>query len=186
MNWAERNFDSPAPHFVKMRVLTPASEPGVWIESGTYVGQTTAELAQRGGLVFSIEPSKELATEVMARLGKMENIRIINDLSENVLDDLITEVIAANYSTIAFWLDGHYSEGITHLGPVETPIISELEIISKHMNAFKEVTIYIDDFRCFVAQLPDYPTPYFLSEWAESQKATWDVRHDIFIISKRN
>jgi hypothetical protein len=46
-----------------------------------------------------------------------------------------------------FWLDAHYSAGITAKGEEETPIQQELEIISKH--SCKNHIILIDDARLF-------------------------------------
>ena len=186
LNWSDRFYDSPAPQFVKMRILKSGNKPEVWIETGTYYGQTTESLAANGSMVYSIEPSRALANDAAIRFSEDKNIEIINDLSEAILENLLKKIALDGKSTVSFWLDGHYSEGITHLGPLETPIEKELQIISKFMNSFKAVSIYIDDFRCFVGMRPDYPSPSFLSLWAESHNASWDVRHDIFIISKIN
>jgi hypothetical protein len=186
INWNNRLFESPAPQFIKMQILASGDSPEVWIETGTYTGQTTKTLSASGSVVYSIEPSGELAEAASLKFENDKNVTIINDLSENILEELLENIVLDGKSTVSFWLDGHYSEGVTHRGPMETPIKKELEIISNFMNRFDSLTIYIDDFRCFVARMPDYPTPHFLSQWAESQTASWDVRHDIFIISKTN
>lgn len=98
----------------------------------------------------------------------------------------MAQILDSGTTTINFWLDGHYSEGITHRGPVDTPIIKELEIISDFMDKFFSVNIFIDDFRLFVNQSTDYPSAFFLCNWADIHDATWTVKHDIFIVRKKS
>ena len=184
LNWYDRDFDNPVPHHLKMRILSSGQIPDVWVETGTYMGQTTKFLAESGAFVFSVEPSPTLAKLAQKKFSGIGNIEIINQLSENAMYDVLTRVLIDQKESVSFWLDGHFSEGVTHLGPVETPIKRELEIISAFMDRFNRVDIYIDDFRCFVRQMPDYPSPHYLSSWAESHQASWDVQHDIFIIRK--
>jgi hypothetical protein len=96
----------------------------------------------------------------------------------------VAQILDDGITTINFWLDGHYSGSGTYRGPVTTPIVKELEIISDFMDNFFSVNIFIDDFRLFVNQSTDYPTNSFLSNWADSHNATWTVQHDIFIVRK--
>jgi hypothetical protein len=181
--WLRRSFNDPAPHFVKMKVLSTAKDVDVWIETGTYVGQTTEFLGKSGLKVISIEPSRELANAATFRLKNYSNIKIVNALSEEVLGDQINS-LPTSVKHIAFWLDGHYSDGSTHLGPVETPIKRELELIESELQRFSCVTIFIDDFRCFVEGYNDYPSATYLSNWVDKNNMTWEVKHDIFIVRK--
>ena len=54
-----------------------------------------------------------------------------------------------------FWLDGHFSGGITAKGEKETPVMEEIDQILNHR--VKGHTILIDDARCFGVD-PSYPT----------------------------
>jgi hypothetical protein len=181
--WWKRDFRSPAPHSVKMSILGTAKDVHVWVETGTFMGRTTKILAQNSSRVISIEPSTELAARAAKLFVNSRNIEIVNGLSEVELEPIL-ETLPASSLNIAFWLDGHYSEGITHLGPIETPIIQELKIITSKLQKFHNVTVFIDDFRCFVSQQKDYPATSFLSEWATSNNLKWSVEHDIFIARK--
>lgn len=183
LSWLRRSFENPVPHFLKMKVLSTARDVDVWIETGTYVGHTTEFLGKTGARVISIEPSRELANSAIKRLESYSNIKIINALSEDVLGEQINS-LPLIFKNISFWLDGHYSEGSTHLGPIETPIRKELELIQHHLHRFGCITIFIDDFRCFVEGYTDYPKTSYLSEWADKNKMSWEVKHDIFIIRK--
>jgi hypothetical protein len=65
-----------------------------------------------------------------------------------------------------FWLDGHYSDGITFKGDKDTPIVDELNHISMNLDRYNEVCVLIDDVRCFDPECPyvftGYPTPAVL------------------------
>jgi hypothetical protein len=183
VGWWKRNFRSPAPHFVKMSILGTSKNVDVWVETGTYMGQTTEFLARNTSRVISIEPSPELAKRAEVLFAQNQNIQIVNGLSENELPSIL-EALPSDSLNIAFWLDGHYSEGSTHLGPIETPIVQELRAIEAQLQKFQELAIFIDDFRCFVNQQQDYPQTSFLSRWAESNGMSWSVEHDIFIARK--
>jgi hypothetical protein len=181
--WWKRDFRSPAPHFVKMRILETAKHVDVWVETGTYMGQTTEVLSRNNSRVISIEPSPELAKRAEVLFAQSQNVQIVNGLSEIELPSVL-EGLPSDTFSIAFWLDGHYSEGPTHLGPIETPIVQELRAIETHLQKFQEVTIFIDDFRCFVNRQTDYPQTSFLSTWADNNSMSWSVEHDIFIARK--
>ena len=182
--WWRRNFVSPAPHFIKMRILQSAKNVDVWIETGTYMGRTTDFLRRVGSSVVSIEASKELASKAESLFKQQTNVRIVYGLSEDELERIL-DGLGSDVRRIAFWLDGHYSGGPTHLGRVETPIQIELEIISRKLKCFDEVTVFIDDFRCFVNQETDYPGTEILSCWAKDNNLSWSVEHDIFIARTR-
>ena len=53
-----------------------------------------------------------------------------------------------------FWLDAHYSGGVTAKGDLDTPIIKEIEIILEH--PIRDHIILIDDAQYFVGR-NDYP-----------------------------
>jgi len=56
---------------------------------------------------------------------------------------------------VLFWLDAHYSRGITARGNRDTPIWQELQTILSH--PVKRHVVLIDDARCFNGT-NDYPT----------------------------
>lgn len=182
--WWRRNFVSPAPQFIKMRILQSAKNVDVWIETGTYMGRTTDFLRRIGSSVVSIEASKELASKAEYLFERHSNVHIVHGLSEDELEKIL-DGLGSEVHRIAFWLDGHFSGGPTHLGPVETPIQKELEIISRKLERFDEVSVFIDDFRCFVNQETDYPGTEILSCWAKENNLSWSVEHDIFIARTR-
>ncbi len=182
--WWRRNFMSPAPQFIKMRILQSAKNVDLWIETGTYMGRTTDFLRRIGSAVVSIEASEELASKAQHLFQEHSNVRIVSGLSEDELEKIL-DGLGSDVRRLAFWLDGHFSGGPTHLGPVETPIQKELEIIGQRLKHFDEVTVFIDDFRCFVNKDTDYPGTEILSCWAKDNNLSWSVEHDIFIAHTR-
>ena len=105
-----RGFSMPAPANVKRAVLLRyGRETDTWIETGTYLGDTTAFLARRAKRVYSIEPEPTLARQATRRFSGVENVTIVEGLSEDNLAGILSEI----EGPVSFWLDGHYSAGIT-------------------------------------------------------------------------
>jgi hypothetical protein len=161
---------------------------GAWIESGTYYGRTTAYLAKRASRVWTIEPSESLAGLAAKKLARFSNVELVRGLSENVLSGLLQEVESRGEVELSLWLDGHFSEGGTFLGPSETPIIAELAAVEERLPNIPRWAIFVDDFRCFEPENPKYstyPTRSFLVAFSERNGLNWTVEHDIFVCWKR-
>ena len=170
---------SPSPHFVKQSVLLRhAVDNATWIETGTYLGSTTAILSERFPIVHTIEPSNECLQIARQNLKAFKNIIFHNRTSEECLESICKSLTG----DICFWLDGHYSAGITFQGDKETPIIYELETISKYISQFNNVVILIDDIRCSHIDKENYPSIDFYVDWAKSNNMLWNIEQDIFII----
>lgn len=182
--WRKTGYGVPAPIRVKWSVLQAYGFPSdVWIETGTFFGDTTNFLANSAGRVYSIEPSPSLAERARQRFRERPNITIIEGLSEECFADLLRQA----KGRVSLWLDGHYSGGPTHKGPLETPIATELQIVRQLLGGFDELRVFVDDFRCFASQdvgEPDYPKRSWLVEWADSCQLNWTVENDIFVATK--
>ncbi len=179
--WERRNFAPPSPPHVKRSTLRRNGNPfSVWVETGTFQGDTTEFLARTAEFVHSIEPEPTLFKLVEKRFQTTRNVKIHFGLSENVLPELLPKLAG----DVNFWLDGHYSGGITHRGPTETPILQELEAIEQHRERFSQVTVMIDDIRCFHPSIPEfasYPALDIVVNWARRNDFDWHIEHDIFI-----
>ncbi len=182
--WADRGYDMPAPQIVKWSVLTRYGIPtGTWVETGTYLGGTTAFLAEHAAHVYSIEPAPALAQAAVERFQDCPNVTILQGLSE----DCMPGVLAGIEGPVSFWLDGHFSAGNTFQGPSDTPIRSELAAIEPQLSRWETVTVLVDDVRCFDPSNPhfaDYPTRGWLVDWADRNGLSWVFEHDIFIARK--
>lgn len=180
-DWADREFAAPSPHFVKQAVLLRNGlRDATWVETGTFMGDTTSVLSRVAKMVYSIEPEPTLFSKAEQRFSNTSNVKIINGLSEDVFPKLLP-TISGN---ICFWLDGHYSAGITFKGPKDTPILDELAAIGQNMEQMSKIVVMVDDVRCFDPRNPEfsaYPPVDFLVDWARKYTLIWHIEHDIFI-----
>ncbi len=136
----------PAPHAIKMRVVRSylrAYKLEQFVETGTYLGDTLEYIAREGVGCMSIELSEQLYAAAMRRFAGFENVKLILGDSAQEMPKLLTHL----GKPALFWLDGHYSGGLTARGGKDSPIIAELEAISNHPIAGH--VILIDDARCF-------------------------------------
>jgi hypothetical protein len=134
--------------------------------------------------VFTIEPSDELYQQSLINLASIKNIQVFNGTSEDYLEKIVNIVASQNESRISFWLDGHFSEGNTFLGDLSTPIMLELEVIAKHLRHFEQITVLVDDVRCFLVD-SSYPPLDFLVDWARLNNLMWHIEGDIFIATNQ-
>jgi len=118
-------------------------DKNIFIETGTYLGQTS-QLAYTLGFteIHTIEVSRLLWDKARQTLHPM-GIRCWFGDSSEVLPVILKDV----HTPAVFWLDGHYSQGITSKGKKDVPLYEELEHIKTHH--IKNHTILIDDVRLF-------------------------------------
>lgn len=112
------------------------------------------------------------------------SINVVNGISEGVFPVLLPTL----RGKINFWLDGHFSGGITHQGPTDCPVREELTSIEKNLSLYDGVVVLIDDIRCFNPSIPeysDYPDLDYLVNWARKNNLYWYIEHDIFIAKSK-
>ena len=184
-HWWARGFVAPAPQFVKWATLERYATPkATWVETGTYLGETTDFLARRSAMVYSLEPSDELYAICQKRFLNRENIRLLHGTSEVIFPDLVRDL----RGDIRFWLDGHASGGVTFQGKLATPVLEELRAIEQAMSHYSSTVVLIDDMRCFEPQNPefaDYPSRDELVAWAVRNSFVWNIEHDVFIARRK-
>jgi hypothetical protein len=180
-----RSFQAPYPTLIKMKTLTSHAIPQMtWIETGTYRGSTTRYLAKRYPKVISIEPSLIFYRYSSSRLKRLLNVELTFGRSEDVFENLLKSTTPE----VNIWLDGHYSEGGTYLGDSVSPILSELDTISKNLESFSRIAIFVDDVRLFQkspSDNSDYPPLNSLIIWCSVNSMRWEIQNDIFIITKQ-
>lgn len=121
-----------------------------FVETGTYLGDTLWYFRDNFSKLFSIEIDPRLAAAARRRFKDRRHVRILEGDSSSMLGQLASEIAGP----ALFFLDGHYSGGITGKGDLECPIWAELNCIlgMKHQN----YSIIIDDARLF-GRDKDYP-----------------------------
>ena len=182
-DWKKRGFLENSPQLVKENVfLKYGIKNAAWIETGTYLGTTTNYLSNLFPHVYSIEPEPMLYASACKRF-EGKNVTLFNEVSENVFPSLLPKLTG----NINFWLDGHYSAGITFKGVKDCPVEDELSAIENNFSNFDKLSILIDDVRCFLpsnVDYSDYPSIDYLVDWARRMNLCWRIEHDIFIIQK--
>lgn len=172
------------PHYGKQKTLLKYAsnyELKIMVETGTYKGDMVYALQPYFEKIYSIELGKDLYNKAQERLSKYKNIQLIQGDSGESLSKILENI----NQPCLFWLDAHYSEGITTKGDMETPIIKELTSIFGHSCISKHV-ILIDDARCFTGA-NDYPSIDSLKKYILSKYPDWimEVKDDIIRVHRR-
>lgn len=156
----------------------------VFVETGTYKGDTLEACRSSFNQLFSIELSPELFRGSKDRFIGIENVHVYEGNS----GDLLPEIVKKINEPALFWLDAHYSGGETAQGSEDSPIVKELDFLLNY-SAFNNC-ILIDDARCFNGK-SGYPRIHVLREMIEKKNkkdATsldLQVKDDIIRIARK-
>jgi hypothetical protein len=179
--WEKCGKPSPPPPIVKQRTLQNYSKRfglKILVETGTYYGDMVEAMKEDFDRLYSIELSKELYEKAKERFKKAKNIELICGDSGRELGSLMSKLD----QPALFWLDGHYSGGVTARGDKDTPIYEELDHILHSPD--RGHVIIIDDARLF-GNDPGYPSIQELTDFIKSINPNLDivVQHDIIRIT---
>ena len=174
--WNKNGCPVPPPHIVKQMTIQEYQDKyqyKILVETGTYLGDMVEAQKKRFRKIYSIELGIDLFDKATKRFKNDKNVTIVQGDSGKVLPDIMLKL---NEPAI-FWLDGHYSAGITARGDKDCPIFEELDAIFSKKN-FEHILL-IDDARCFIGE-DDYPTIEELTNYVRSKNEKYqvDVKHD--------
>ena len=126
-----------------------------FVETGTYYGETSVWASRVFDRVLTIENSTDLYNQTIDKYGKVANIEFfLGDSRER-----LREIVSRLSEPTMFWLDAHWSGGLTYGKQDQCPILEEIDII----NSFKlNAYIFIDDARLFLS--PPQP-PHEVAQW---------------------
>ncbi len=130
-----------------LSMIEEATHAIYFLETGTYLGDTTDKASRHFPRVITIELSKELFETAKKRFSKKKNITIHQGDSAQ----LLPKILETMKDKAVFFLDAHFSMGETAKGNENTPIITELNHIKK--SKITHATIIIDDIRMFYEPL---------------------------------
>jgi len=175
--WKKSGRPVPPPHLIKQLTVKKYQKRygiKILIESGTYMGAMVEAQKKIFNKIISIELSSELYNLAIEKFKNDKNVTIIQGDSGVVLPVILEKID----SPAIFWLDGHYSYGITARGNKECPILEELDAIlnCKILNHI----ILIDDARCFNGK-GDYPAIDQLIDFIKNKNRNYkvEVKYDI-------
>lgn len=152
-SWKKTGRQGSPPHFVKQEMVAGFGKRfhcKTLVESGTFLGDMVYAQKRNFEKIYSIELSPELWRKAVRRFKNAKNIEIIQGDSGKAMSELAPLL----KEKTLFWLDGHYSGGITAKGEKECPVYEELESILR--NNRPNHVILIDDARLFDGT-HDYP-----------------------------
>ncbi len=151
--WQQQGCPVPPPHLVKQLALTACQKKTgyrILVETGTYLGDMVEAQKTKFNRIYSVELSVSLWRKAVKRFRKDAHVIIVQGDSGKVLKEICEKLD----EPAVFWLDGHYSGGITAKGDTECPVFGEIDAIFDG-NELKHA-ILIDDARCFTGE-GDYP-----------------------------
>lgn len=118
----------------------------IFVETGTYFGDTVNESLKLYNRVYSIELSPHYHNLAKQRFKSEPRVNLLQGDSAYVLESLCKLLNEPTF----FWLDGHFSSGDTAQGEKDCPIIEELNHIVNYCKPAS--VIVIDDVRLFGTQ----------------------------------
>lgn len=124
----------------------------IFIETGTFYGNTTAEAASIFSTIHTIELNPSLVQCARNRFAHQRHITVHQGNSPEIFKTLLPEL--KSQGCILFFLDAHYSGGNTVAGPEGTSAADGITAIRKEISAIKQsgiqnCVILIDDIRGF-------------------------------------
>jgi hypothetical protein len=170
-DWAKRGRFGP-PHIVKQEMLLSyANEYGVstLVETGTYLGDMVYAMKDKFSSIYSIELNEGLHQRAKQTLAKYPHIHLALGDSATMLENVLKEM----NDRCIFWLDGHYSGGITSTAEEWCPLRGELKAILQH--PVKDHIILIDDAICFDGN-NGYPTLWELHDLVTSRMPNYEIK----------
>ncbi|KKK99589.1 hypothetical protein LCGC14_2631260 [marine sediment metagenome] len=118
--WFESDITHP-PHILKQKIVKLYAKKfsiKTFVETGTYLGEMIDATKKKFKKIYSIELDDDLFKNAKKKFSKYNHISIIQGDSSDVLPIIISKI----KQPCLFWLDAHYSSGITAKGEIETPI----------------------------------------------------------------
>ncbi len=156
--WQRTGWESPLPNLLKHPILVRYARLhglGALVETGTFLGDTPWALRNRFAEIHTIELSPTLCGLAKERFKHLPHIHVHEGDSSTVLPELLKEL----RQPTLFWLDGHFSSGITAQGDASTPVCDEVQAIAERCPV--RFVMLIDDARSFGSEdgypsLPDF------------------------------
>jgi hypothetical protein len=179
--WKQEGWYHPPPYFVRRAMLLTearAIHAEIFVETGTFLGDTSWGLMNDFRHVYTLEVEPSLAAMAGERFQKKYPVTVIEGDSASILPGLCQKLDGP----CLFYLDGHYSGGITGKGETDCPVIAELQAVFD--NTKYPFRIVIDDARLFGVDAA-YPKIDSIAEFLSRQERRMRLRveNDAIIIS---
>ncbi len=143
------------PHIIKQAIIknyAKISNNKVLVETGSFMGYMIFSQLSSFDEIYSIEIADYYYQRLLKIFGTSKKVKLVlGDSAEK-----LPTVLKGIKRDVVFWLDGHFSGGMTGQSKLGvSPIIFEVDLILKDRQDFKDI-ILIDDARLFGTD--GYPT----------------------------
>ncbi len=180
--WKLAGRPVPPPHIVKQKILKEYARKyklHTFIETGTFMGEMIDAVLHTFSKIISVEVDQALAERAHKKFSVHPHVTIIQGDSGKLLPAIAVDI----KEPCLFWLDAHYSGGVTGMSDLETPIIRELNILLDDHQP--DHVILIDDAREFDGN-NNYPTVVEVKRIITARHPDWivQVKDDIIRIHR--
>ena len=160
--------------------LKEALPLSVFVETGTFKGDTIAAMSAFFDRLITVEFSESLWTDAVKRFKSRGNIEVYLGKSPEVLANL--QPTLSNTSKL-FWLDAHWCVAENTVGDKsQCPLLEEIQAIHSLNDTS---VILIDDARLFLATPPE---PHAIAQWPSLDQIITSLRalseqHELMVIN---
>lgn len=141
--------------FFDLEKLRKTYNANVFIETGTYLGDSVVEAAKANfKKIYSIEITPELVVKARKRFEHDPRIEIVEGSSSEVLKPLLDKI----NENVILWLDAHFPGYFKNYDEEpdkdkRAPLEKEVIVLKDRKSKYKDV-ILVDDLRCYEDNLP--------------------------------
>jgi hypothetical protein len=181
-SWLMGHRRGGAPSLLKRRTIRDYARHfgiEILVETGTYRGDTIWAARRWFREIHSVELQPDLYRRAVDRFAPYQHVHLNKGDSGVVLPG----VVSALTGPALFWLDGHWSGGVTARGEVDSPVRIELRTVLGDTR-FPHVVL-MDDARLFTGEA-DYPSLDEIRTMVRSRpELTVRIHNDIIRVAPR-
>lgn len=120
------------------KIFKPNPIPRIFIETGTYRGDSTSAVIDKFCLVHTIELSEAWYKNAKEKF--KDNKNVVCHLGDS--PEVLAQLLPSIHEPVVFFLDAHYAGVHTARGAEENPLLREIKIISKRK--YRDIVIIHD------------------------------------------
>ena len=124
-----------------------------FIESGTYLGDTTAFLRPHVDRIVTVEVEPKLHADAERRFAADPGVEVLLGDAQKLIPEIARQVA----DPAMIWLDGHFSGGVTGVGEQVEPALAILDAFAASPPA-RGSTVLVDDLRMFGCEPDPWPS----------------------------
>jgi hypothetical protein len=128
----------------QIRALARRTNSRVFIEAGTFLGNTAMRCSGNFQSVITMELDPHLFQQAKAYLAHRRNVVCLEGDALKLLPSVLERT---DVRDALVFLDGHFSGGVTAHGELAEPACEEIFVLANHKDKINAVVV--DDFRCF-------------------------------------